>query len=104
MKLLKLVLVILIFYYCSSCSKGSDVGDLFFERCSGCHGTDGHPIKEDVPNCTTSDFQTSHTDDQLVDSITNGKLPRMPSYKDKLTDTQIRSLASYIRKFGKTKS
>jgi len=41
------------------------------------------------------------TDAQLNDSITNGKGTKMPAYKGKITDDQIKGLVGYIRSFAK---
>lgn len=43
------------------------------------------------------------TDAQLNDSITNGKGKKMPAYKGKLTDDQIKDLVGYIRDLAKKK-
>ena len=43
------------------------------------------------------------TDAQLTDGITNGKGKKMPAYKSKLTDDQIKDLVAYIRELAKKK-
>jgi mono/diheme cytochrome c family protein len=43
------------------------------------------------------------TDVQLIDSVTNGKGKKMPAYKGKLTDDEIKQLVGYIRELGKKK-
>jgi cytochrome c6 len=43
------------------------------------------------------------TDAQLIDVTANGKGKKMPAYKGKLTDDQIKELVGYIRGIGKKK-
>jgi mono/diheme cytochrome c family protein len=42
------------------------------------------------------------TDAQLIDIVTNGK-NKMPAYKGKLTDDQIKGLVGYVRELAKKK-
>jgi cytochrome c6 len=42
----------------------------------------------------------SQSDAQLTDIVTNGK-NKMPAYKGKLTDDQIKGLVAYIRGLAK---
>jgi len=53
-----------------------------------------------VPDLTSSDVQ-KQSDAQLTDSVTNGKGKKMPAYKGKLTDDQIKGLVAYIRGLAK---
>src|SRR5262249_37319353 len=78
--------------------------ELFNKRCSGCHGFDGRPAKPNlpnIPNFTDPEFHKKHTDEQLIESITEGKPPIMPDYGSKLNKDQIKSLVAYIRTFPK---
>jgi mono/diheme cytochrome c family protein len=43
------------------------------------------------------------TDAQLNDSIANGMGKKMPAYKGKLTDDQIKGLVAYLRDLAKKK-
>ncbi len=40
------------------------------------------------------------TDAQLIDATTNGK-DKMPAYKGKITDGEIKQLVAYIRQLAK---
>jgi mono/diheme cytochrome c family protein len=48
-----------------------------------------------------ADAVHKQTDALLNDSITNGKGKKMPAYKGKLTDDQIKGLVGYIRELAK---
>ena len=41
------------------------------------------------------------SDADLTATITNGKPPKMPAYKGKLTDAQIKELVSFMRTLKK---
>ncbi|HET9531217.1 MAG TPA: c-type cytochrome [Blastocatellia bacterium] len=72
------------------------------EMCAGCHGTDGRGVMTNSRNFTDPAWQKSKTDDEIAASIRNGApSKKMPAYKDKLTDAQIKALVAHIRSFGK---
>ncbi len=54
-----------------------------------------------VPDLHSAEVQ-KQTDAQLTDSITNGK-GKMPAYKGKLTEEQIKQLVAYTRELAKKK-
>jgi len=73
----------------------------FYDKyCTGCHGAEGKggDTTMIVPNFKDTAWQKRRTDQNLFDSITKGK-GMMPSWKDKLTEEQIKSMAAFIRKF-----
>lgn len=69
-------------------------------RCSACHGRDGKANTAMGKKFGIMSYQapevTKMSDAQLIDIITNGK-NKMPAFKDKITDEQIRELVKYIR-------
>jgi mono/diheme cytochrome c family protein len=73
--------------------------DLYKGKCQGCHGPDGH-ASGIGKKLGAKDFQEpdvakmSRAD--LAKIISNGK-NKMPAYKGKLTDDEIRSLAKYLK-------
>lgn len=73
--------------------------DLYKSRCQGCHGAQG---KASVigKNLGAKDFQDPDvikmSQKDLATTITDGK-NKMPPYKGKLTDGQIKALAKYIK-------
>jgi cytochrome c6 len=96
-----------IFFLLVSPLCAQDAPALYKSKCATCHGPDGSgnvPMGKTlaVPDLTSSDVQ-KQTDAQLTDSVTNGKGKKMPAYKGKLTDDQIKSLVGFIRERAKKK-
>ncbi len=84
-----------------------DAPALYKSKCAACHAADGSgnvPTGKTlgVTDLTSGDVQ-KQTDAQLTDSITNGKGKKMPAYKGKLTDDQIKGLVGYLRELAKKK-
>jgi mono/diheme cytochrome c family protein len=80
---------------------------LFKEKCAACHGPDGSgntPTGKalSVPDLRSDEVQ-KQTDAQVIDATANGKGKKMPAYKGKLTDDQIKQLVGYIRELAKKK-
>ena len=75
------------------------VQDLYKSKCQSCHGPDGKatPIGKKLG---AKDFQdpdvSKLTEGDLVKTTSDGK-NKMPAYKGKLTDDQIKALAKYIK-------
>jgi len=84
-----------------------DAASLFRAKCAVCHGADGSGNtamgKQMQPPDLRSEEVQKQTDAQLIDATTNGKGKKMPAYKGKLTDDQIKQLVAYIRELGKRK-
>src|SRR5580698_9777981 len=84
-----------------------DAPALYKSKCAACHGPDGTgnvPTGKalGVTDLTSGDVQ-KQTDAQLTDSIANGKGKKMPAYKGKVTDDQIKGLLGYLRELAKKK-
>jgi cytochrome c6 len=73
--------------------------DVYKSKCAACHGADGSKSMMGSKPLSGADVQ-GMSDAQLNDAITNGK-GKMPAYKGKLTDAQIKDLVSYIRTLKK---
>lgn len=78
--------------------------DAYQKKCAMCHGADG---KGDTPSGKSmklrdlgSDDVQKQTDAQLIDITANGK-GKMPAYKSKLTDEQIKDVVAFIRTLKK---
>ncbi len=87
--------------------QAQDAGGLFKSKCAACHAPDGSGSgamgkQLGVTDLRADDVQ-KQTDAQLTDSITNGKGAKMPAYKGKITDDQIKGLVGYIRELAKKK-
>jgi len=73
-------------------------------KCVACHGADGKgqtPMgtKMGLRDLGSADVQ-KQTDRQLYDWTALGK-GKMPAYKDKLSDTEIKTLVTHMRTFAK---
>lgn len=73
-------------------------------KCQGCHGPGGNPSEGmakamGLKALGSSDVQ-GMSDADLTKEISDGK-GKMPAFKGKLTDAQIKDLVSYIRTFKK---
>lgn len=72
-----------------SIEKGKNI---FFANCVRCHGTDGAKGKWGAKNLKQSTLSRT----AVVNQISNGK-GWMPSWKNRLTNTDIESVADYIK-------
>ncbi len=102
-----LLLAVLALGLTPSTRAADDSAALFKAKCATCHAVDGSGNSATgkalgTPDLRSDDVQ-KQTDAQLIDSTTNGKGKKMPAYKGKLTDDQIKQLVGYIRELGKKK-
>jgi len=76
---------------------------IYKAKCATCHGADGKgqsPMgkKMNLRDLGSPDVQ-KQTDKQLYDWTAAGK-GKMPAYKDKLSDEEIKALVTYMRTFA----
>ena len=87
--------------------QAQDAGALFKSKCAVCHAPDGSGSGAMGKQLGVTDLRADEvqkqTDAQLNDSISNGVGKKMPAYKGKLTDNQIKGLVAYIRELAKKK-
>jgi len=86
-------------------SQNPDGNSLFTKNCATCHGKDGKAKTfkaklNHARNLTDPEWQTSVTDERLLNSITNGR-GHMPAWGKKLTEAEINSLVAYVRQLKK---
>jgi len=83
-----------------------DAAALYKSKCASCHAADGSGDTPAGKKTGTRAFSSPEvqkmTDAQLTEVTTNGK-NKMPAYKGKLTDDQIKSLVAYVKELGKKK-
>jgi len=84
---------------------GTAGADLYkAQKCAMCHGADGlaaTPVAKSMKVLSFKDpAMIKASDAQFIASTTNGK-GKMPAYKGKLTDAQIKDVVSYIRTLQK---
>lgn len=76
---------------------------LYGSKCSLCHGKDGTGAAswktKGIPDFTDAEWQSKRTDQQIGNTIKNGKGKYMPSFKEKLSDEEISSLVATVRRF-----
>jgi len=91
---------------CQAQEEGVNAKKLFVYHCATCHGEDGkgtkrgHELKS--PDFTDADWQAKKKDDEILNSITNGK-NKMPRWSEKLKPEEIQALAKYVRKLTQKK-
>jgi cytochrome c6 len=78
--------------------------DIYKAKCAMCHGADGlaaTPVGKSMKILSfKAPAMVKASDAQLIASTKDGK-GKMPSYKAKLTDAQIKEVVSYIRTLQK---
>lgn len=74
------------------------------ETCVYCHGNGGKGTtfgkQAGVPDFTDPKWQASRTDEQLMETLLNGK-DKMPSYRGKQTEAMLKKLIQVVRNFAK---
>jgi len=73
--------------------------DNYKAKCAMCHGADGSKSMMGAKPLNGAEVQAM-SDADLTAAITDGK-GKMPAYKGKLTDAQIKDLVAYIRTLKK---
>ena len=86
--------------------RAQDAPTLFKTKCAACHGADGSGNTTIGKSMGAKDLASAEvqkqTDAQLTDIISNGTAGgKMPAYKGKLTDDDIKGLVAYIRTLAK---
>jgi len=69
--------------------------DTYKAKCAMCHGADGSKATMGSKPLNGADVQKMSEAD-LIAAITNGK-GKMPAYKGKLTDAQIKDVADFVK-------
>ena len=79
-----------------------DGAAIFKRNCVMCHGPDGKGVATfKTPDFTNPRVQASLTDEQILETIKNGKKGTvMPPWRDKLSDQDIKAVAAHIRSFN----
>jgi Cytochrome c, mono- and diheme variants len=72
---------------------------LYRQNCAVCHGKEADGKESDgqkIPSLRYGDIRNK-SEEEIYEQIANGKLP-MPSFKNQLTDEEIRRMVRFIRK------
>ena len=85
--------------------------DLWTDNCARCHGPDGAGStkigkKLGLKDYTSAAVQEKMTDEEIQNAIRNGVKDakgkeKMPAYKEKLSDQEVKDLAAQVRSFKK---
>jgi cytochrome c6 len=86
--------------FCNTSAVAQDAAGTYKAKCAMCHGADGKGGKMGTRDFASPEVK-AETDAQLIEIITKGKPPKMPSYEGKLKDTDIKDLVAYIRSLAK---
>jgi cytochrome c6 len=95
---------ITLFSIVARAADGESAKKIFLEKCAMCHGADAAgntPIAKElkVPDLRSPQTQKL-ADPELIKIVTEGK-GKMPPFKEKLSEEQIRELVAYIRELRK---
>lgn len=84
-------------------AEAADGEAVFKEHCTPCHGEDGKgKAAVGTPDFTSHKIQSSLSDQDIVNTITNGRPGTlMPAWKGKLSTDEISAAASYVRSLGR---
>jgi cytochrome c oxidase cbb3-type subunit 3 len=79
---------------------------LFGSLCAQCHGAGGagdgpgRPPVAQVPDFHVAEWQASHTDEQLAQSIAEGRGGFMPAFGRQLSPEGVAALVRHVRRLG----
>ena len=82
-----------------------DTDQIYTDKCEMCHGADGKGTSQGidfgVQDFTDKEWQASRTDEDFVNSITNGKEenPNYIPFGDMLSEEEIKAMSVHVRKF-----
>ena len=75
----------------------ASLGKAKFGACAACHGVDGKGNQAlGAPNLTDDIWLHGWGENAIVAMVNNGKVNQMPAQADKLTESQIHVLSSYV--------
>jgi cytochrome c oxidase cbb3-type subunit 3 len=82
-------------------SVSAGLGKAKFGVCAACHGVDGKGNTAlGAPNMTDSIWLHGYGVNAITEMVNKGKLNQMPAHGSRLTEAQIRVLASYVWAFS----
>ena len=99
MKYYRFILMCILITTLSAVVTAQSAADLYKGKCQGCHGVDGHasPIGKKLGAKDFNDPDVAKMSQaDLVRITTEGK-NRMPAYKGRLTEQEMKELAKYVK-------
>lgn len=93
-------ILLILFFAVTPAVRADDSADLFKQKCANCHGPDGKGQNAMGRTLKVRDLSSAEvqkqTDAELTEITANGK-GKMPAYKGKLSDEQIKGLVGFMR-------
>jgi cytochrome c oxidase cbb3-type subunit 3 len=74
--------------------------EVFGAACAACHGPEGKGTIGLAPNLTDKTWLYSSSEEAIIDTITKGKVNRMPAFGEFLGDAKIHLLTAYVYGLG----
>lgn len=74
--------------------------ELFGAACGACHGPDGKGMLGVAPNLADKTWLYGSAEDTIVETITKGRVNRMPAFGEFLGDAKVHLLTAYIYGLG----
>ena len=74
--------------------------ELFAPACAACHGPDGKGMVGVAPNLTDKVWLYGSSEDTIVETITKGRVNRMPAFGEFLGEAKVHLLTAYVYGLG----
>jgi cytochrome c oxidase cbb3-type subunit 3 len=74
--------------------------EVFGAACAACHGAEGKGTVGLAPNLTDKTWLYSSSEEAIIETITKGKVNRMPAFGEFLGDAKIHLLTAYVFGLG----
>lgn len=74
---------------------------LYEKKCAMCHGKDGVAKKMATGSANFNDAAFAASADEIAGVINDGK-GKMPGYKEKLSEAEIKAIAEYVKSLSAT--
>ncbi|MEO0543132.1 MAG: cytochrome-c oxidase, cbb3-type subunit III [Pseudomonadota bacterium] len=79
----------------------TEAGTLYLDNCASCHGDAGLGDRDQgAPNLTDAIWLYGGDRASLVDTITNARFGVMPAWGQRLSEADVRSVATYVHALG----
>jgi cytochrome c oxidase cbb3-type subunit 3 len=74
--------------------------ELFGQACGACHGPDGKGMVGVAPNLSDKIWLYGSKEEDIVETITKGRINRMPAFGEFLGDAKVHLLTAYVYGLG----
>ncbi len=74
--------------------------ELYAPACAACHGPEGKGTIGLAPNLSDNAWLYSSAEDTIIETITKGRVNRMPAFGDFLGEAKIHLLTAYVYSLG----